>query len=150
MAGRGPRPKDPDKRAGHGGPPQTILRWEYAPQPELPPEVPWPEMTLHWWRMWGEAPQSELFGSTDWSFLLDTALIHADVWSGNLDRTSELRLRVSKFGATIEDRARLRLQFADADKADAARPEAPTGDSARERYGSRFLASVTPITGTDD
>jgi hypothetical protein len=97
--------------------------------------------------MWSTAPQAEHFTVTDWDFLLDTALIHAEVWSGNTGLAGELRLRVAKFGATPEDRARLRLTFAEADERDAARPAA--GASARERYGSLRAvageASVTPL-----
>ena len=45
---------------------------------------------------------------------------------------AELRLRVAKFGATPEDRARLRIQFAQADEADSKRPEKRAGGSRRE------------------
>lgn len=53
---------------------------------------------------------------TDWDFLLDTALLHAELWSGNRSVAAELRLRVAKFGATPEDRARLRIQVGDGEK----------------------------------
>lgn len=144
MAGRGPRPKDPNRRAraNGGGIATTVLRFEQAAQPDLPDDIPWPEHTRRWWDMWALSAQAEHFGSTDWDFLLDTALIHADVWAGNLDRMPELRLRVAKFGATPEDRARLRMQFAEADSAEAKRP---AGVSASERYGKARLASVQPI-----
>lgn len=144
MAGRGPRPKDPNRRAraNGGGIATTVLRFEQAAQPDLPDDIPWPEHTRRWWDMWALSAQAEHFGSTDWDFLLDTALIHADVWAGNLDRMPELRLRVAKFGATPEDRARLRMQFAEADSAEAKRP---AGVSASERYGKARLASVQLI-----
>ena len=48
--------------------------------------------------------------------LLVTAFIHADYMRGRLDRAPELRLRMAKFGATPEDRARLRIQFAQAER----------------------------------
>lgn len=84
--------------------------------------------------MWRDSPQAEHFGSTDWSFLLDTAILHAQLWgNGDTSALSELRIRVAKFGATPEDRARLRMQFADADAADSKRPV--SGESARERRG---------------
>lgn len=44
---------------------------------------------------------------------MDTALLHAELWSGNGAVASELRLRVAKFGATPEDRARLRMSIED-------------------------------------
>lgn len=143
MAGRGPQPKDPSRRArANKDPvPQTVLRFEQAEPPELPTlqmkvegelvEMPWPERTVAWWEMWKASPQAEHFSSTDWDFLLDTALVHARFWSGDLSAAGELRLRVAKFGATPEDRARLRMQFAQADEADSKRP---TGGSSKKRY----------------
>lgn len=146
MAGRGPRPKDPSKRLRRNKDPQpqTILRFEYAEQPELPEDIPWPERTRKWWAMWGEAAQSEFFSLTDWDFLLDTALLHAAVWgSGDLSKLVELRLRVAKFGATQEDRARLRMQFAEADAADRERPE--EDEPARPNY-----AAAVPLRAVND
>lgn len=139
MAGRGSAPKSAGRRArrNQDATPTTILRFEEAPQPELvelPGGEEWCPATRAWWRMWGECPQAEHFSVTDWDFLMDTALIHNDVWGYlNLDRLPELRLRVAKFGATPEDRARLRMQFAEADEADARRPEGVHRPSARER-----------------
>lgn len=144
MAGRGPAPKDPNRRArGKRGETQTILRFTPAPQPALPDGFPWPDRTRDWWAKWGRAPQSEMFSETDWEFLADTALLHATAWasaeravdSGERIDTSqhaELRIRVAKFGATIEDRARLRIVFADADERDARRVE---GEPASAKWG---------------
>ena len=87
--------------------------------------------------MWGESPLSADYTQTDWDFLLDTALIHARFWMGNLSLAGELRLRVAKFGATPEDRARLRIQFADAEVAEAKQDR--RGSEARSRRG--------PLTG---
>jgi hypothetical protein len=143
MAGRGPQPKDPGRRArANKDPnPQTLLRFEQAEPPELPTlqvmkdgdlvEHVWPQRTLDWWEMWKASPQAEHFSSTDWDFLLDTAVVHARLWSGEMSAAAELRLRVAKFGATPEDRARLRMQFAQADEADSKRPAA---SSSKQRY----------------
>ena len=47
---------------------------------------------------------------TDWDFLLDTALMHHTMWAkARWEFAAELRLRAAKFGATPEDRMRLRL-----------------------------------------
>jgi hypothetical protein len=146
MSGNGPPPKDQSKRARRNKDPQTqtVLRFEQAEPPELPDfrierdgelvEYEWPERTREWWERWKASPQAEHFSSTDWEFLLDTALIHGRFWRGDTSVAGELRLRVAKFGATMEDRARLRMQFAAADEADAKRPE--PGASARARYGN--------------
>lgn len=145
MAGVGPAPKDPARRARRNREPQpqTILRFERAEAPDLPDfrierdgdliEFVWPERTREWWEMWKASPQAEHFSSTDWDFLLDTALIHARYWRGDLSLAAELRLRVAKHGATMEDRARLRMQFAQADEADGGKGSSGAS-SAKARY----------------
>ena len=80
--------------------------------------IAWPAQTRKWWQMWADSPLSNDFTATDWSELLDTARLHAEYWRGNLKVAGELRLRAAKYGATPEDRARLRIQFAMADEAE--------------------------------
>jgi hypothetical protein len=146
MAGLGPAPKDPSKRARRNPDPipSRTLRFVHGEQPKLPAGTTWPKRTRTWWAMWGASAQADLFADCDWDYLIDTALIHAAVWSGDLDRMPELRLRVAKFGATPEDRARLRMHFADADKADDSRTERP---SASEVYGDLRVLSVGQSKG---
>lgn len=127
MAGKGFAPKDPAKLAGHRkdhiG--QTVLTFSPGEQPALPQlwnglgePVDWHPQTVEWWAIWRDAAQADVFTATDWSVLLDTAFIHHQFWSGDIKAAAELRLRVAKFGATPEDRARLRMVFADADEKD--------------------------------
>lgn len=125
MAGRGPQPKAVEKRARTNVDPipVRVLPAVLAMQPDLPDGILWPVQTLTWWAMWRDTPLSVDFTATDWSELLDAALLHAKVWGeGDLKWLPELRLRTAKFGATPEDRARLRIQFAQADEADLRRP----------------------------
>lgn len=145
MAGVGPAPKDPSRRVRRNKDTValTTIRFEQADQPELPEGFDWHPQTVAWWRMWRDSPLSDSFGATDWSFLLDTAVLHTQFWSGVAAVGAELRLRVAKFGATPEDRARLRIQFADADEKDAKRPMAPA-ERARQRY-----ANVVPLRSDD-
>jgi hypothetical protein len=138
VAGRGPAPKPADRRARVNKDPvaETVLRFEREEQPPLPDDVDWHPRTQEWWAMWGRSAQAETFTATDWSFLLDTALMHHAMWSkGQWTLAAEVRLRVAKYGATPEDRARLRMVFADADEKDEKRA-AKSGQSARERYGA--------------
>lgn len=81
MAGRGPVPKAPGRRArrNSGSSPLTTLRFEAAPQPTLPGEGCHPA-TVEWWKTWGECPQAEQLMAVDWSFLVDTAVFHDAVW----------------------------------------------------------------------
>lgn len=159
MAGRGPAPKNPGRRAGHSKDPFT-LRVIVAPpveQPDLPSieiekdgelvEFTWPGRTREWWQMWRESPLSASFTSTDWSELLDTAVLHARYWRGDVKLAGELRLRVAKFGATPEDRARLRITFAQADEAEG-KSKTPAAKTARARRGP--LKSVPPKAVGDD
>jgi hypothetical protein len=71
---------------------------------------------------------------------MDTAIMHHKMWSGDLTWAPEVRLRVAKFGATPEDRARLRIVLADADAKDN-KPKPASGSSAKDRYGSGRSAS---------
>lgn len=146
MAGRGPAPKPVHRRArtNSDSVPQTVLRFEKADAPDLPGEIEWHPRTREWWAMWKRSPQADVMIESDWYFLLDTALMHDAMWSkGQWTLAAEVRLRVAKFGATPEDRARLRLVFADADEKDAKRP--PAQAAARERYGDlRVLPGVKP------
>lgn len=156
MAGMGPPPKEPGKRVRRNAEP-TVLRLVphvKAEQPRLKDffethfdkktgkavrrKFVWPQQTREWWAMWGESPLSAEFTATDWSELLVTAKLHAEFWRGNTKVAPELRLRVGKFGATPEDRLRLRIQFAIADDAESGKDDAATTSSryAHLKFGS--------------
>jgi len=101
-------------------------------QPELPGGTgKWPARTVAWWQMWGDSAQARQFVASDWEFLLETALIHAKFWAGDMSLAGELRIRVAKFGATPEDRARLRIIFENADETE------DRGNARRERMASK-------------
>lgn len=140
MAGRGPAPKPANRRARKNKDPIGLKIVESAPvpQPELPKRMPngepWPQITRAWWRMWGRDPLAADFRATDWAELRDTAVIHGAYWSGDLKLAGELRLRTAKFGATAEDRARLRIQYAAADEADEKRRTSKSAADVRGVY----------------
>lgn len=73
----------------------------------------WHPMTIKWWDSWRTSPQAaRMMSGPDWYFLLDTALIHHHMWMNHKwEFASEVRLRAAKFGATPEDRARLRMEI---------------------------------------
>lgn len=136
MAGRGAAPtKDRSQRVRPGKSvpttttisPDDELRGDPLPADAL--KEPWHPRTLAWWETWRRSPQAQTFTATDWDFLLDTALMHHTMWThGRWEFASELRLRAAKFGATPEDRMRLRLQVAPIEPAPAEKP-------AVSRYG---------------
>lgn len=150
MAGRGPAPKDPKRRARRNPDPipnRTIAAdGVVGPQPLsddlLPDGDDWHPATQRWWNRWCESPLAETLLAVDWSELEATAVLHHEFMrKRTFTLASELRLRMAKFGSTPEDRARLRISVADADEKESKRP-AP--QSARARYGD--LRSV-PAAG---
>lgn len=130
MAGMGPPPKDASKRARRnaGVIQMRVVEVEPVSKPSLP-EISmqvnvdgelqeqifvWPEPTRQWWDALDDHPLAHEFIEADWSYLLDTARIHAEFWQGNMKVANELRLREAKYGFTPEDRLRLRIQLASA------------------------------------
>ncbi|CAO0836172.1 hypothetical protein SMICM17S_07179 [Streptomyces microflavus] len=84
-------------------------------------------MTLAWWNEWRTSP-AQTFTGTDWSFLVDTALMHHSMWDkGQWTLAAEVRLRAAKNSSAAEDRARLKLKV---DEPTAARrgPLSPAGN----------------------
>lgn len=93
--------------------------------PPLPRGRKWTDETRDWWAGWRKSPQAMVMTDTDWAFLLDTALLHNLLWKEEPEYTGEgrrpnggmtltqlageVRQRVSKFGATYEDRKKLKM-----------------------------------------
>lgn len=130
----GPAPKPMGTKGGRTPDkvPFRVVGLPTVPQPDLPPGFPydgkrhkWPQITRDWWDHWRDSPLIDGFTSHDWDFLMDTAVYHAKHWLG-LDSKSgaELRQRLAKFGATPEDRAKLRIITVSAENADEVSREA--------------------------
>lgn len=136
MAGRGPAPKDPaERRRRNATEPVTVLIPDGQPHgPDLPDSIDWPDVTRSWWATWRKSPQASTFTDTDWSFLLDTAILHMEFWDGDRSVAGELRLRAAKFGATPEDRMRLKIAVGEP-KGDvrAARTQTPAARTRKQR-----------------
>lgn len=119
MAGPGRTPKEQRARADDTKKRQAEMRHVSQdgelrgfPLPDgvLAENQDWHPATQAWWQTWRESAQAQKFTETDWRFLLDTALMHHTMWSkGRWEYAGEIRLRVGKFGATPEDRMRLKL-----------------------------------------
>lgn len=124
MGGNGPAPKNSAERRRRNvtSPVQLITTDGQIRGLELPESHVWPVQTMAWWETWRRSPMAAKFTDTDWSFLLDTAVLHAQFWLGDMSVASELRLRSAKFGATPEDRARLKIEVGDAPVAARAKP----------------------------
>jgi hypothetical protein len=68
-------------------------------------------MAKEFWKTWAAAPQSATFLETDWFELEMVTILVDDFVKGDRKLAGEIRQRVAKFGATNEDRARLRMKF---------------------------------------
>lgn len=137
MAGRGPAPKGSRSRPRDQKRAEatlTVVDADGAVRgPELPESFEWPDETRAWWETWRQSAQAQTFTDTDWSFLLDTAVMHAEFWMGNRALAAELRLRVAKFGATPEDRARLRMAVGEPTRSKPSRLQPKGTPDRRER-----------------
>ena len=71
------------------------------------------------------------FIDSDWDFLIDTAMLHSQMWEGETKHAAEIRLRVGKLAGTPEDRLRLRMEV-DTEATQAPRP-ARMSKARRER-----------------
>ncbi|KQX43532.1 hypothetical protein ASD97_26025 [Streptomyces sp. Root63] len=111
MGSRGPAPKE-----------NAIRRNEHEHAVELSPEAqpgrPLPKSlpvkssaAKHFWKTWAESPQSATWMETDWEELAITTLLVEEFYKGDTKLAGEIRQRVAKWGATNEDRARLRMKF---------------------------------------
>lgn len=86
--------------------------------PNLPDNITWSDRTKEWWKTWRRSEIAAIFEPSDWESLLETAVLHNMYWSGDLDNrymvstAAEIRRRVAAYGATYEDRLKLRLKFA--------------------------------------
>jgi hypothetical protein len=135
VAGRGPTPKTPSERRRRNEPdPLSIVTPDGLEHgPELPDSIDWPDATRAWWMTWRTCAQAASFTETDWSFLLDTAVLHMEFWDGNHAVAAELRLRAAKFGATPEDRARLKISVGEPSTPSPVRLKTPATRTRRAR-----------------
>jgi hypothetical protein len=78
----------------------------------LPDNDPWHPRTVALWDSLRRSPLLADEPDLGWEFLLDTALMHHTMWTkGRWEFASEVRLRLAKYGATPEDRMRLKLKI---------------------------------------
>ncbi|MGW9170145.1 phage terminase small subunit [Streptomyces decoyicus] len=78
------------------------------------------------WKTWAESPQAAHFLETDWAELEITTKLVDEFYTSDPKLAGEIRQRVSKWGATVEDRARLRMNFEEPPAQTEEVSEAPT------------------------
>lgn len=146
MAGRGPAPKPAATRRRRNAVQTTQICLDgQIHGPDLPADTDWHPQTLIWWENWRRSDQASSLQPIEWDFLLDTARLHSEFWSGTSSVAGELRLRVAKFGATMEDRLRLHLE---AVQPDASQPSA--AKKTRDPAAERRKAALRLVTGDEE
>lgn len=147
MAGRGPAPKATmSRKRDHAARDETTtvvvdegaLHGPELPDGVLPDGQEWHPQTAALWDALRRNPLLADEPDLGWQFLIDTALMHHTMWSkGRWEFASEVRLRVAKYGATPEDRQRLKVKIA---TPDAAKAESSTSaDAASHRRNMRIV-----------
>lgn len=132
MAGNGPPPSQTRSRtrdnaqrdmlrsngkiSGYNLPDDVLPMKSNDPEsPDYDVREDWHPQTVRWWNNWRESPQaSRMLTMVDWDYMLDTALLHHQMWQSggkNSERAAEIRMRVAAFGATLADRLRLRQEI---------------------------------------
>lgn len=127
MAGRGPAPNPNARRRNKPPFEHSVPRGSVTARPlpeELGIQTP---AARRFWDTWATSPQAQTFEETDWAELEMTVVLVDRFHQGETKLAAEIRLRVAKWGATVEDRARLRMSF-DQDQGQALAPQEPEMD----------------------
>jgi hypothetical protein len=144
MAGRGPAPQSQRVRHNDNARREAEmteleddgdLYGKPLPDGITPDGEPWHPETLELWESLRRHPLLKDEPPLGWAFLRDTALQHHIMWTkGRWEFASEVRLRLAKYGATPEDRMRLKIKVkTPADEAKKKQPSANVSDIASRR-----------------
>lgn len=111
MGTRGPAPKtNAVRRNKHED--AVEISTDAQPGRPLPRTLPVvTQMAKDFWKTWSKSPQSATWIETDWFELQVTTLLVEQLVLGDYKLAGEIRQRVAKWGATNEDRARLRMKL---------------------------------------
>lgn len=129
-----------------------------GPSPDLPPAVGgWPEMTVEWWRIVRKMPHCVLWKDEDWDFAIQSAVLHARVYSDIMNAPAaiigEFRKREAAMGFGYDARQTLRIRYIKPGTGEksTAEPEEPTP---RERFQAKSAPRerhhTVPATNIDE
>ncbi|QNJ42028.1 phage terminase small subunit [Streptomyces buecherae] len=124
---RGPKPKSNAVRRNKH-PHAQELTPELQPGRELPRALGIKTAgAKRFWETWTRAPQTVTWLETDWAELEVTTKLVDAFFQGDTKVAAEIRQRVAKWGATVEDRARLRISVKEpgTDEPEGDTPEEP-------------------------
>lgn len=93
-----------------------------------PIEIPIEKRTRDWWTALCKMPHCVLWQDSDWSFALDTAMVHAAASHGQVTAMAELRMREKVLGTTVDARRDLRIRYVEPEAQVAVAPVASIDD----------------------
>ncbi|MFJ9234372.1 hypothetical protein ACIRJ3_05230 [Streptomyces anulatus] len=123
---RGPKPKDNAVRRNKHEHAQTLSSSTTEGR-ALPPGLGIKTAgARRFWRTWATSPQASNWAETDWAELEITVKLVDALYAGDVKLAGEIRQRVAKWGATTEDRSRLRMSIEDTEGQDeGGEPDSP-------------------------
>lgn len=135
---RGPKPKENAVRRNKHPHAQTLSSGSQEGR-ALPPGLGVRTAgAKRFWKTWATSPQAGKWAETDWAELEITTKLVDEFYAGDTKLAGEIRQRVAKWGATVEDRARLRMSIEDEQgqepDAETAAPAPATPDLDEELY----------------
>lgn len=151
--------KDDDDRVRRNAPIYDKIQAKWDGQirgPELPDDQNWCARTRQWWQTWRSSPQSMVMTPTDWELMLETALLVDMLWAprrsnqGAVSVTqlaSEIRRRVAAYGASFEDRMKLRMSIDTPQSAMAQEEEIEQAASSAIDYAERLAQKAAEKGG---
>lgn len=77
---------------------------------------------MSWWKAIAILPHAIEWRDADWQHHRMTALIHARIIEGDVTRSTELRYREERMGATVAGRARLKIRYEALEEVPPAKP----------------------------
>lgn len=148
--------KDDDDRVRRNAPvyDKVPVKWDgLCRGPELPVEHDWCQRTREWWEVWRNSPQSMVMTPTDWELMLESALLHNMLWSPRKNQgavsvtqlASELRRRVAAYGASFEDRVKLRMSIDSPQTAASEEAEIEQAAAQAVDYASRLVEKAAEL-----
>lgn len=151
MGRSGPPPMDPSQRKRRNATlPMTELprASSAAAAPELPGRSKYLAQTRAWYRTWCESGQATQFSPTDWQRLHMLAPIvdqyHRLLQTNQVDKAVKLLSQIerseARFGATADDRQRLRWKLAALD--DSGATPIRQAQTSRRRADPRVLEAI--------
>jgi len=96
-------------------------------------DLPIPKATQAWWKAVCSMPHCVLWQDSDWSFALDTAMVHAAATLGNVSAVAELRMREKTLGTTVDSRRDLRIRYVEPEEESAPLAVVENIDDRRQR-----------------